>query len=84
MSNDDWKEETSKIGKRRKSRVRKTVVIEEPGAEPNVPDGPSYLKRMKAEIEEFKQKMAAERQRMLDEPSLAGRKVLRGSWMRSA
>ena len=73
MSNDDWKKETSKIGQRRPSRKRKTVVIEEPGAEPNVPEGPSYLKRMKAEIEEFKQKMAVERQKMLDEPSLAGK-----------
>jgi hypothetical protein len=73
MSNDDWKKETSKIGKRRPSRVRKSAVIEEPGAEPTVPEAPSYLKRMKAEIEEFKQKMAAERQKMLDEPSLAGK-----------
>ena len=43
MTTDDWKKETSNIGKRRPSRVRKPAVIEEPGAEPNVPEGPNYL-----------------------------------------
>ena len=74
MTTDDWKKETSNIGKRRPSRVRKPAVIEESGAVPNVPEGPNYLKQMKAQIEEFKQKMAAERQELLDRPSLAGKK----------